>query len=202
MAYEGAPSRTLRPLAAAFVERLATHHRCMYFNTPAMVAGLRSSLAAAGVDVERELARGSVVLVADDAHLVGGRFEIDRMIASLEAGVQQALADGYVGLFACGDMTWEFGAERDFSKLLEYEWRLEQLFAVQPALSGICQYHQDLLPRDAMFDGMLSHSHVFVNDTLTRLNPSYISAQSHHERAAAPRAGLAEALSVLLAVPK
>lgn len=46
------------------------------------------------------------------------------MIDMLETAIQAALADGYAGLLATGDMTWEFGSEKELSKLLEYEWRL------------------------------------------------------------------------------
>ena len=35
---------------------------------------------------------------------------------------RRALDDGYSGLWATGDMSWEFGPAKDFSMLLEYEW--------------------------------------------------------------------------------
>lgn len=67
-----------------------------------MVAGMRSYLAATGMDVANAL--------------------------------DQALDDGYIGLWVTGDMTWEFGPEKNFAKLLEYEWRLEELFHRRPEL--------------------------------------------------------------------
>jgi hypothetical protein len=97
-------------------------------------------------------------------------------------------------------MTWELGAEKDFSKLLDYEWRLEQLFHKQPALSGICQYHRDLLPRDAIREAFISHESLFINDTITRLNPHYVSARSPAQRKAAVGPELDDALEGLLAV--
>lgn len=172
----------------------------MYFNSPAMVAGLRSQLYTVGTDVERELTRGALVLASNSDHLVDGRFVVDRAIDALDAAVEQALADGYAGLFATGDMTWEFGPEKCFSKLLDYEWRLEQLFGKRPALRGICQYHRDLLPREAVRDGVVSHERVFISDTLTRLNPYYVAAGSPAERKAATLPELDEALAVLLAL--
>jgi hypothetical protein len=44
---------------------------------------------------------------------------IYRMLGILSAAVDQALNDGYQGRWATGDMSWEFGPERDFSKLVE-----------------------------------------------------------------------------------
>lgn len=197
--YDGPPSRILPALVATIRSNLRANMRCIYMNSPAMVAGLRSGLYAAGTDVERELTRGALVLDSDSAHLVDGRFEVSRMLDSLETAVQAALADGYVGLFATGDMTWEFGPENDLSKLLHYEWGLEQLFHRQPALSGICQYHRDLLPREAVREGVVSHASLFINETISRLNPHYVQAQAPDERMAAARPVLDDALAVLLA---
>jgi hypothetical protein len=200
MIYDGPASRMIPALIASIRRNLDARMRCLYINSPAMVAGFRSLLYATGTDVEHELTRGALVLGSDDDHLVDGRFVIDRMIDTLEAAVEQALADGYAGLFATGDMTWEFGPEKDFSKLLDYEWRLEQLFRKQPALSGICQYHCDLLPREAVREAFVSHESVFISDTITRLNPHYVQARSPAQRKAAAGPELDGALEILLAV--
>jgi hypothetical protein len=92
----------LPALVATIRGNLDARMRCMYMNSPAMVAGLRSGLYAAGTDVERELARGALVLGSDSSHLVDGRFDVDAMIEMLDAAVQAALTDGYAGLFATG----------------------------------------------------------------------------------------------------
>jgi MEDS: MEthanogen/methylotroph, DcmR Sensory domain len=91
--------------------------------------------------------------------------------------VDQALNEGYAGLWATGDMSWEFGPKKDFSKLLAYEWRLEELFSKHPTLCGICQYHKDTLPREIAHQGLLTHQAIFINDTLSRLNPHYVGRE-------------------------
>ena len=88
--------------------------------------------------------------------------------------MHQALEDGYQGLWATGDMRREFEPERDFSKLLEYEWRLEEFFEHHQALSGICQYHTDTLPPEILRHGLLTHPSLFISETLSRLNPHYV----------------------------
>jgi hypothetical protein len=198
MIYDGPPSRALPALAATIQEQLRANARCMYMNSPAMVAGVRSQLYAHGTDVEYEIARGALLLSADTSHLVDGRFDVTRMIDMLAEAVQAAVADGYGCLFATGDMSWEFGPEKDFSKLLEYEWRLEQLFRKHDALAGICQYHRDLLSPDAVREGLVSHAELFISDTISRLNPHYVLARSPDARRAAVTVGLDDALSVLL----
>ena len=176
--YQGAPSKHLPAVAAVTLEKLRQNYRCLYLNSAPMVAGMRSYLAAAGVDVAHEVGTASLVLSSEQRHLVDGRFDVERMMQTLKDALQQALADGYQGLWATGDMTWELGAGKDYSKLLEYERRLEEFFQTHPQLCGICQYHSDTLPREMMRLGLLAHPTIFVNKTLSLFNPHYVSAES------------------------
>src|ERR1700728_984631 len=146
--YEGAPSRHLRAGAAVTRDKLEQNYRCLYLNSPPMVAGMRSYLAAAGVDVAGETARENLVMSAEQSHLIDGKtFSVDLLMTDLECALDEALKAGYAGLWATGDMTWELGPEIGSGKLLEYEWRLENFFRAHPEMNGICQYHIDTLPR-------------------------------------------------------
>lgn len=178
LAYSGSSSRQLPALAAMIKRRLANNFRCLYLNSPPMVAAMRSCLSAAGVDVAHETAKGSLILSSDKGHLVDGRFDVDKMMGLLEQVHDQALADGYTGLWATGDMAWELGEHCTPEQLLEYEWRLEEFFRSHPALCGICQYHADTLPREMMRQGLLTHPGVFINETVSRLNPHYVRPEA------------------------
>lgn len=178
MIYEGSPATHLPGLAALIRGKLKANNRCLYLNSPAMVAGIRSYLAASGLDVAEEVKKGSLVLSSDESHLVDGRFDVDRMLGMLAHSVNRALERGYKGLWATGDMAWELGAEKDFGKLLEYERGLEDLFRKQPALSGICQYHRETLPIHAVQQALCTHTAVYINETLSRMNPYYAPPES------------------------
>lgn len=171
--YEGSPSKHLRSLAHVMIAKLQANIRCLYLNSPTMVAGTRSYLAAAGLDVAQEVAKGSLVLSWDAGHLVDGRFEVNRMLGMLSDSVNAALADGYSGLWATGDMTWELGSKKNFEKLVEYEIGLEEMFRSHPALNGVCQYHQETLPEEAIHVALSTHPAVYINATLARINPYY-----------------------------
>ena len=174
LVYKGSPASHLPGLSALIRQKLDENYRCLFLHSPAMVTGMRSYLFAAGIDVTKEIVKGSLVLSSNNAHLVEGRFIIDRMLERLEEAVNQALHDGYQGLWATGDMSREFGPERDFSKLLEYEWRLEEFFQTQPALSGVCQYHADTLPREVLRHGLLTHPSLYIGESLSRVNPHHV----------------------------
>lgn len=174
--YKGPPSIQLPALAAIIKQKLAEGHRCMYLNSRPMVAGMRSYLAAIGVDVAGDVDKAQLIFSSEPATDADGNFNIDSMLYKLEDALDQALSDGYKGLWATGDMTWEFGSEKNFSKLMEYERRLEILFQKRPALCGICQYHQDTLSPEAIQQGLMTHQTIFVNETLSRVNPHFVSA--------------------------
>lgn len=161
-------------LAAIIRQKLQRNYRCLYVNDDAMVAAMGSYLATAGVDIAREVGRKSLVVSSKRDHLVDGRiFDVDRMINALDEALTQALEDGFDGLWATGDMTWEMGPERNFSKLLEYEWRLEEFFRQHEQFGGVCQYHAATLPRNAVQQGMLTHRALFISETLSLINPHY-----------------------------
>jgi hypothetical protein len=172
--YEGAPSLQLPALVAVIQRRLEEGNRCFYLNSPPMVAGLRTYLAAKDIDVTDELAKGRLLLSSTTALSADGGFDIDLMLQRLEEALDQALSDGYRGLWASGDMTWEFGPRKDFARLMEYECRLEELFRKRSELCAICQYHRDTLPVEATRQALLTHRTVFINETLSRTNPYYV----------------------------
>lgn len=177
LVYSGSPSRHLRPLAAMTRTMLSRGNRCLYLNSKPMVAGFRSYLGAEGVDVEEAVGKEALILSQDQGHLVDGAFNIEAMFRTLELTLNRALADGFTGLWASGDMTWEFGPRKDFSTLLEYEWRLEDFLREHPQMSGICQYHSDTLPQEAMRAAVRTHQSIFVNETLSMVNPHYSRSQ-------------------------
>ena|SRR5436190_2225551 len=195
--YDGSPAKHLRAMAASVVENLRNNKRCLYLNSPTMVAGIRSYLAAAGLDLTRELERGALVLSSDESHLVDGQFDSESMLALLEDAIDEALRDGFRGLWATGDMTWEFGHEKNFVNLLDYERGLEQLFERHVSLSGVCQYHTDTLPIGVVEQGLHVHKGVFVNETLSRINPHYLS---HEALAARPKGSMNEVKQMIQSV--
>jgi hypothetical protein len=192
--YEGSPEKHLPGLAITIRQKLSENYRCLYLNNARMVDGIKAWLSSLGTDVASEIASQRLVLSSDQAHLQSsdgpgvstGAFDSDLMLKKLEDGLDQALNEGYRGLWATGDMLWELGSEQNLDKLLAYEWQLDELLIKRPELCGICQYHIDVLPRDIIRQGFLAHPTLYLNETLSRANPHYLKPQSYTADAAAP----------------
>lgn len=171
--YEGSPANQVPCLGKTLREMLCRNYRCLYLNGEPMLDEMRIYLARTGVDLEGQTRQGSLILSSDRAHLMSGRFDLNSMMEGLDSALGQSLADGYAGLFASGDMSWEFGPSADFSQLMEYEWKLEEFFESHSQLIGICQYHANSLPADVMQLGVLTHPAIYVNEELSLANPHY-----------------------------
>lgn len=184
MIYKGSPIMQLPAIAAIIHQRLNENFRCLYLNSPHMVTAMRSTLLACGIDPDREIKAGRLILSSEAALQDDGSFDTGIMLQKLEDLLDAALSDGYKGLWASGDMTWEFGSEENLVKLFDYEWQLEKLFDRRAELCGICQYHQDTLPAESLRQGLSVHKLIFVNETMSMLNPHYIQSRELAEKAA------------------
>lgn len=176
LVYEGPAHQQLRPLAAVIREKLGQHVRCLYLNSLPMLADMRSSLADAGVDVLREETNGSLILQSERPHLTDGQFNVQAMQRGLEVELLRALKDGYTGLWASGDMTWQLGPEPDVVKLIEYERGLDSFLRTHSEMSGVCQYHCDSLPEGTARLALVIHPGVFINESLSRINGEFREA--------------------------
>lgn len=74
--YEGSPANYLKPLTGCIRDLLQENWRRLYLNSPAMVAGLRSYVAAEGVNVAGEVSRGALLLSSTQDHIVNGQFNL------------------------------------------------------------------------------------------------------------------------------
>ncbi|WP_109486355.1 MEDS domain-containing protein [Occallatibacter savannae] len=173
MVYDGPANWALRPVALALRKQLLKNYRCIYLNSEQMVAAFLSSLRAEGVEVDAEIRRGRLVASSARPHLIDGRFEIDAMLDSLNTEYDRSIRDGFAGLWATGDMTWEMGPDQDVTKLLKYEWGLESFINAHPRFGGICQYNRNTLPAGLVERASGAHRAIFVNETLSMLNAQF-----------------------------
>jgi hypothetical protein len=172
--YDGSPPQQFRALAPIIDRKLKANYCCLYLANPSSVSEFRSFLAAQGIDVEGETRRRNLQLSSAQDHLQEGRqFDVESMIQLLAKTLAQALSDGYQGLWATGDMAWEFGPHNDFSNLVAYEARLDRFLGQNTTIGGVCQYRADMLPRDVLRTGLLAHPRVVVDESYSLRNSWY-----------------------------
>ena len=174
---------------------LARNERCLYVcgeHTPAVV---RIALAASGVDVVREEARGAIFLLTKEStYLQEGSFSASRMIGMLKNAVESAIADGFEGLCAAGDMTWLLDEAPGSEEMAEYEALLNHFYRNNRAV-GLCQYNRRRLPAAILDHCVATHPTVRIAGPILLTNPFY----EQPERAKS-RTANADGLEVRIAV--
>lgn len=152
---------------------LARDERCLYICCEQTADEFRCALRAAGIDTEKEEARGALVLLTkEEGHLKGGTFDPERMITMLRVAVADALAAGFNGLAAAGDMTWLLDEAEGSDRVNEYEARLNAFYPSSRAL-GLCQYNRNRLASAALDHGIATHPHIRVDGNILLANPFY-----------------------------
>ncbi len=127
-------------VAVAFIQLgLQRGEQCVFAGPRPLLSRLRAALRAAGVDVEHQIERGAMQLLADDeAYLRNGKFAPREMLDLVADIEKRALAEGFAGLRAIGEMSWALSgcSEQD---LLAYEVGLNT-FVKSHRMVALCQY--------------------------------------------------------------
>ncbi|MBI2939286.1 MAG: MEDS domain-containing protein [Chloroflexi bacterium] len=151
-------------VAAFMRDGLAAGERCVYIADDRTFDEVAGGLAAVGIDVARERERGALLLLTKrDTYLRSGEFHPAAMIALLRQTIEDALAAGFTGLRATGEMTWALGTEVGCDRLIEYEALLNNFFPGRQILA-ICQYNRRRFPPTIIRDVLRTHPIVIVGD--------------------------------------
>lgn len=119
LVYDRASSRHLQLVAPVLGAMLELNYRYLNLNSPPMGPACAHIWPQRALNIAREVAIVSLALSSEQQHLRGGYFDADAMMQTLANDLEQALHDDYAGLWASGDMAWEFGPRKDFTRLLE-----------------------------------------------------------------------------------
>lgn len=174
MIYEGDPLNQVPVVASFLVDGLRHGMRGLYIGPAEIVAAVDSALSARHVDVTAEKQRGALLFLSDSDP--SACFEPQALIDRLSRLIDDALAAGFSGLCATGDIALEVGNEAGFAKLCEYERMLERLFLEKP-LQGICLYRSGGVPPEALLDALLTHRSVVTPDHRTADNYFFLPAE-------------------------
>ena len=160
--------------AVPFVaDGLRRGEQCLYVGaSPLALERFRRALDDAGVDAAGMVARGALLAVTHaEAHLLGGSFDSERMLRSLNDAVESALNAGFSGLRTCGDMSWLLEEAAGSESVVEYEALLNEFFRGVRGL-GMCLYDRRRLPPALVDHALATHWSVCVGGR-HKANPFY-----------------------------
>lgn len=142
-----------RAVLAPFIqEGLAKGHKIRYIADAHTLDVIRSY--ADVTEAEKDGRFG--FLSRDESYMRGGVFDPDRMIATLRAETDRAVAEGYPGLRVTGEMTWALRGLPGAERLIEYEAKLNLFFPGSKCMA-ICQYDMRRFPPALLLDVLRSH---------------------------------------------
>jgi signal transduction histidine kinase len=168
--YESEDERR-RTLIAFVREGLERHERCLYVGLPDDQSDFVTALRAAGVEVERALGCGALVLATQaETYLRSGRFEPEDALALLTELTDRALADGFAGLRATGEAS---GPTPDdlWPLVMRYEALVNERLGRLPFL-GLCRFSAASLAPERMQDVLRTHPLALVRGEVCA-NPFY-----------------------------
>lgn len=170
--------------ACAFVRSAAEEREVI---DPFFVAGLRrGSKAVYIVDPERRDEHDArlrpsspshdllEVTTWNDAHLKGGSFDPERMMASLEEMIRDHAATGRPPMHVVGQMEWIFRTPPDIDTLVAYEASVNEVLN-RGKTPTICVYDLNRISGSMMMDLMRAHPLTVLNGVLHE-NPFYTPA--------------------------
>lgn len=152
-------------LVAPFVAvGLEAGERCVYVVGEQDPARIERSLAAVGIDVAAQVARGALVLVTHwEVSFPHGAFDPVAMIGFVRQTIDQTMKAGFSGLRVIAEMTWALQMGVGANKLIHYEALGNHLYPGEP-LVAVCMYDRSRFPAAVCADAMRVHPWVAVGE--------------------------------------
>jgi len=148
-------------LVPYFKAGLENNEFCMWITSePLMTAEAQEAMREAVKDFNEYLRRGQIEIIPyDEWYLLGGAFNVDRILAGWISKLERALAGGYSGLRLTGNTLW---LERNhWRAFTEYEARVNDVIG-QYRMVAICTYCLDKCDGADVIDVVRNHQFALV----------------------------------------
>jgi hypothetical protein len=157
---------------ASFIhEGLAHGKRCLFVGTRAEYEQLGVQLEEQGICSLRAESRGALTFsTREDEYLTNGVFDPKAVLARIDRYVNEALADGFTGLCATGELMNVPSAEV-WREIVWYEAQINEDFARLP-FTALCRYPRTVVPANWVQDVLRTHPVAVVRGE-TCDNPFY-----------------------------
>lgn len=154
----------LTSFAVSFIkDGLARGERCVYIDDELGPAEVTEALVKDGVDANRALDRGALVMSSPREYYALPPFEPSRVIERMRTRVTEAVSRGFTGLRIAGEMTWTLHEGIRDDALVEYESLLDKALG-SGLLTMACIYRRDRFPAAVLQRLVRSHAKVVAGD--------------------------------------
>ena len=145
------------------VEHLGAGMPVLYLQDSTSPERLRELLRAEGLPVDDLIDRGVLrIPPPEEAYLLTGRFDPQRMLAFIESAILGAQAAGYDRVFITGEMTWSLPNAPGAEGMMHYEALLNPLVEKYPGVTIVCQYDLRRFDGASVLDALRTHPSVHV----------------------------------------
>lgn len=165
-------SEKLEAAASFVIEGLTRGKRCLFVGTADEMSDLAQALeATAGICASRARSRGRLLFATpEEAYLKDGVFDPQLVLDRVEQHVREAVADGFTGLYATGELVYD-PADEDWRRIVWYEAQINETFARLPFVA-LCRYPRAVVPARRVQDVLRTHPAAIVRGESCR-NPFY-----------------------------
>jgi PAS domain-containing protein len=141
--------------------------KCIYVADDGTERVVRDAMSAEGIDVERAIATGSLVLEKKEAaYLKHGSFDPEWMFTFWADAAAEATSQGFSALRATGETEWVLRAP-GLERWMEYESRMTHTLARHNCVA-LCQYNRRLFPPELVLDVIRTHPTVIYRGVVCR----------------------------------
>src|SRR5690242_11620284 len=114
------PQEQIR-VTAPFIDRgLRQDERCVFVGDDREVERVREGLKDSGIEVEKEIKKGRLMLSSGRDYLDNNHWRTEKMLGFLQQAYESAMSDGFTALRATGDVSWEVGPDQDYRDIVYY----------------------------------------------------------------------------------
>jgi PAS domain S-box-containing protein len=147
---------------------LARGEKCIYIADDGTIPDLRKILESGGIDVERALATGALVLTTkEETYLQRGSFDPDWMFRFWKDTTEGAMRAGFSAVRGTGETEWVLRGGPGLERWMEYESKLTRMMG-ENNFSALCQYNRHFFPPELILDVIRTHPVVIYNGTVCR----------------------------------
>ncbi len=145
------------------IEHLRSGVPVLYIQDSTPSECLKELIASEGFPVDVLISRGLLKIIPpEEAYLLTGRFDIQRMLAFIESAILGAIAAGHDRVLLTGEMTWSLPNTPGAENMMKYEELLNTLVDKYPGVTIVCQYDLKRFDGSSVLEALLTHPSVHV----------------------------------------